>query len=99
MLNNLYQKYKDCGLTVLGIAAGDDAEESRRVIKQRSITYPQLLNTGNQYSEAYGILGLPYAILFAPDGKNIARDIRGDDIEKKLSHVYTHLAHLFYKRK
>ena len=59
-----------------------------RVIKQRNITYPQLLNTGNQYAEAYGILALPYAIIFAPDGKIIARDIRGDDIDKKLAEIF-----------
>ena len=47
-----------------------------------------MLNTGNQYSEAYGILGLPYAIIFAPDGKIIARDIRGDDIDKKLAEIF-----------
>lgn len=73
---------------MMPLAAGDDAEKSRRVIKQRNITYPQLLNTGNQYSEAYGILGLPYAIIFAPDGKIIARDIRGDDIDKKLAEIF-----------
>lgn len=73
---------------MMPLAAGDDAEKSRRVIKQRNITYPQLLNTGNQYSEAYGILGLPYAIIFAPDGKIIARDIRGDDIDKKLVEIF-----------
>ena len=49
---------------MMPLAAGDDAEKSRRVIEQRNITYPQLLNTGNQYSEAYGILGLPYAIIY-----------------------------------
>ena len=73
---------------MMPLAAGDDAEKSRRVIKQRNITYPQLLNTGNQYSEAYGILGLPYAIIFAPDGKIIARNIRGDDIDKKLAEIF-----------
>jgi hypothetical protein len=61
---------------------------SRRVIKQRNITYPQLLNTGDQFRKAYGILALPYAIIFAPDGKIIARGIRGEDIDKKLAEIF-----------
>jgi len=73
---------------MLGIAADNDVEKSRSVIKQRNITYPQLLNTGRQYLEAYGILALPYAIIFAPDGKIIARDIRGNDIDKKLAEIF-----------
>ena len=70
MLNNLYQKYKDRGLTVLGIPITEDAEKSCASIKRHNITYPQLLNTMSQY-EAYGIKGIPYAILFTPDGKII----------------------------
>jgi hypothetical protein len=46
------------------------------------------MNTGKQYLEAYGILALPYAIIFAPDGKIIALGIRGDDIDKKLAEIF-----------
>lgn len=73
---------------IVGADATGCVKSTCRVIKQRNITYPQLLNTGNQYSEAYGILALPYAIIFAPDGKIIARDIRGDDIDKKLAEIF-----------
>ena len=32
--------------------------------------------------EAYGIEGIPEIILFAPDGKIVARGLRGEEIEK-----------------
>lgn len=87
-LNNIYKKYKERGLTVLGIAVHEDAEKTRRAIKKHGITYPQLLNTQEQASSKYGILGTPYSILFAPDGTILARGLHGEDLEKKLTEIF-----------
>ena len=87
-LNNIYKKYKERGLTVLGIAVHEDAEKSRRAIKKHGITYPQLLNTQKQASIKYGIQGGPYSILFAPDGTILARGLHGEDLEKKLTEIF-----------
>ena len=87
-LNNIYKKYKERGLTVLGIAVYEDAEKTRRAIKKHGITYPQLLNTQKQASSKYGILGTPYSILFAPDGTILARGLHGEDLEKKLTEIF-----------
>ncbi len=38
--------------------------------------------------KAYGINGVPYIILFAPDGTILARGLRGEDIEKKLKEIF-----------
>ena len=87
-LNSIYKKYKERGLTVLGIAVSEDAEKTRRAIKKHGITYPQLLNTQKQASSKYGIQGGPYSILFAPDGTILARGLRGEEIEKKLEEIF-----------
>ena len=87
-LNSIYKKYKERGLTVLGIAVYEDAEKTRRAIKKHGITYPQLLNTQKQASIKYGILGTPYSILFAPDGTILARGLHGEDLEKKLTEIF-----------
>jgi peroxiredoxin len=87
-LNSIYEKYKERGLTVLGIAVYEDAEKTRRAIKKHGITYPQLLNTQKQASIKYGILGTPYSILFAPDGTILARGLHGEDLEKKLTEIF-----------
>ena len=88
MMKSIYQRYNERGLTVLGIAVSEDAEKSRRAIKKHGITYPQLLNTQDQYSDAYGIQAIPYSILFAPDGTILARGLRGEEIEKKLEEIF-----------
>ena len=88
MMNNIYQRYNERGLTVLGIAVSEDAEKSRRAIEKYAITYPQLLNTQEQSSDAYGIQAIPYSILFAPDGTILARGLRGEEIERKLEEIF-----------
>ena len=86
-LNEIHQKYQRYGLTVLGIAVSENAEKSRAAIEKHHITFPQLLNTQTKAMETYGILSVPYSILFAPDGTIIARGPLGEAIEKKLSEI------------
>lgn len=88
MMKSIYQRYNERGLTVLGIAVSEDAEKSRRAIEKHGITYPQLLNTQDQSSDAYGIQAIPYSILFAPDGTILARGLRGEELEKKLEEIF-----------
>ncbi len=87
-LNEIHQKYQSCGLTVLGIAVSEDAKKSRAAIEKHHITFPQLLNTQTKAMETYGILSVPYSILFAPDGTIIARGPLGEAIEKKLAEIF-----------
>ena len=36
----------------------------------------------------YGIRGIPATILFGPDGKIVATDLRGEELQKKLEEIY-----------
>ena len=81
-------KYKDCGLKVLGVAVWEEAEESLKVIAEKNIPYPQILNVSEEITGIYGINGIPHIILFAPDGTILARGLRGKDIEKKLAEIF-----------
>ena len=87
-LNEIHQKYQSSGLTVLGIALSEDAEKTRGAIEKHHIIFPQLLNTQTKAMETYGILDIPYSILFAPDGTIIARGPFSEAIEKKLAEIF-----------
>lgn len=84
----VHNKYKDCGLNVLGVAVWEEAEESMKVIEEKKIPYPQILNVSEEITGIYGIDGIPHIILFAPDGTILARGLRGKDIEKKLAEIF-----------
>ena len=84
----VYNKYKDKGLMVLGVAAWDKPEDTKKAIEEDKIPYPQILNSQKIATDIYGIDGIPHIILFAPDGTILARGLRGKEIEDKLSDIF-----------
>ena len=83
-----YNKYKDSGLQVLGIAAWDKPEDTLKAIEEEQLPYPQIINSQKIATDAYGITGIPEIILFGPDGTIVARSLRGNQIEMKLAEIY-----------
>lgn len=83
-----YNKYKDKGLMVLGVAAWDKPEDTKKAIEEDKIPYPQILNSQKIGTDIYGITGIPHIILFAPDGTILARRLHGEEIEKRLEGIF-----------
>ena len=83
-----YNKHKDQGLQVLGIAAWDKPEATLKAIEEEKIPYPQIINSQKIATDLYGIIGIPDIILFAPDGTILARGLRGEEIEKNLAEIF-----------
>ncbi len=83
-----YNKYKDRGLQVVGIAAWDKPEATLKAIKDDDVPYPQIINSQEVATNAYNLRGIPHTILFAPDGTILARGLRGKEIEKKLKEIF-----------
>ena len=83
-----YNKYKDCGLQVLGIAVWEEPDESLKVIAEKNIPYPQILGVSEEITNIYGINAVPHIILFAPDGTILARGLRGEEIDKRLEGIF-----------
>lgn len=61
------------GLQVVGIACLEDAKNSIKYVREHNIPYPQIFNAGMPVLQLYGIDGIPYIFLFAPDGTILAR--------------------------
>ena len=83
-LKEAYKKYKDADLTILGIAVSDAPADSREIIREHSIPWPQMLGTRMVAMDAYGIAGIPHIILFGPDGTILRRGLRGEEIDQVL---------------
>ena len=83
-----YNKYKDRGLQVLGIAAWDKPEATLKAIEEDKIPYPQIINSQKIATDVYGISGIPEIILFGPDGTIVARGLRDKAIGAKLAEVF-----------
>ena len=86
-LAKLHEKYKDKGLTVLGIFVWDKKENLSKAIKKYDITWPQILDTDNIACKSYGVSGIPYIILFAPDGTILKRKLRGEKMIRIIDEI------------
>lgn len=75
--------YTDKGLVILGTVVWDEMEDHLKAMKELEITWPQIFNK-TEATELYGIAGIPQIILFDPTGKIVARDLRGEEINKLL---------------
>jgi len=78
VIKDIYNKYKDKGLDVLGVAVWDKPEDTRRAIEQHELPWPCIINAQTIPTDIYGISGIPCIILFGPDGTIISRDKQDD---------------------
>lgn len=83
-----YNKYKEYGFQVLGIAISDKPVHTEAAIKEYNIPYPQIINAQEIASEAYHFTVIPYTLLFDPDGNIIAHGLRGEKLETKLADIF-----------
>jgi thiol-disulfide isomerase/thioredoxin len=84
----IYKTYGGDRFEVLGVAIRDRRDNTVNAIARHGITWPQILDAQAIPADLYGINGIPYAILFGPDGVILARgSLRGDKIETKIADV------------
>lgn len=86
-----YNQYKDRNFTVVGISLDDNAEKWKKAIKDDGMPWTQLSSLqgfNNEVSAYYGIQGIPSSLLVGPDGKIIARNLRGASLQHKLSELF-----------
>ena len=82
----IYEKYKNKGLKVIGVTVDDMPEKSDSIVKLLGIPFPQIYKSTPM--STYGITSIPHTVLFAPDGTILARGLRREDIEKKLDEIF-----------
>ncbi|HCC52373.1 MAG TPA: hypothetical protein DEQ30_10220 [Porphyromonadaceae bacterium] len=87
VIAEVYNKYKGDRFEVVGVAVWDNRENSLSAIKEDNIIWPQILDGQAIPTEAYDIRGIPHIILFGPDGTILARNLRGDNLRKKVAEV------------
>lgn len=80
----LYEKWKDNGLEIVGVAVRDTPDDSKAAVNKHNITWPVLLNTQRRPYDIYGFSGIPHHILIGPDGKIVSRDESMAQIDARL---------------
>ena len=87
VLAEVYDKYKGERFEVLGVAVWDRRDATLQAMEEDGYKWPQILDAQSIPTELYGIQGIPHIILFGPDGKIVARDLRGNNLKEKVAEV------------
>lgn len=80
VLKDIYNKYKDKGLEVLGVAVWDKPEDTLEAIRRHDLPWDCIVNAQSIPTDLYGITGIPCIILYGPDGTIISRDKQDDEL-------------------
>ena len=78
----IYKKYSD-KVKVLGVTFGDEIQDSMDAIPEWGMTFPHIVCVEDYPPDGlFDFDSVPFIVLIGPDGKTIARDLRGDAIEE-----------------
>lgn len=82
-----FNKFKEKNFTVLGISLDQEKEPWIKAIAKDNLNWTQLSDLqfwSNAVAQQYRVQSIPQNFLVGPDGKIIAKDLRGADLEAKL---------------
>jgi len=86
-----YHEYKDKGFDVFSVSLDKNKDRWVKAIKDDNLVWPNHVSDLKAWSNAaarkYGVGSIPATFLIDPEGKVIARNLRGPALENKLKEV------------
>lgn len=89
-VKKVYDTYKDKGFDIVGISLDSNKAAWQKGINDLGITWHQLSDLKgwkNEGAAKYAVRAIPATFLVDPKGKIIAKNLRGDELGKKLAEV------------
>jgi thiol-disulfide isomerase/thioredoxin len=89
-LRRMYARYKDHGLTVIGVNLDSELNKATDAARQAALTYPHVFD-GRGWTSAvamlYRVHGIPQVYLLDNQLKIIGKNLRGKELEKRLEEL------------
>lgn len=90
-LRQAYKNYKDKNFTILGISLDMDKNQWVQAIYEHELYWDHTSELKymeeTTVAKQYGVIGIPSNFLIDPEGKIIAKDLRGEDLENYLKKI------------
>lgn len=86
-----YVKYHDKGYEIVGVSFDSKAEPWKAAVKSLGMTWIQISDLKGwecAASDAYGVMAIPSNVLIDPEGRIVASDLRGEQLQAKLKEIY-----------
>jgi len=87
-LLSAYEAFHEKGFEIVGISLDEDREALEGFVKENEMGWPQYFDGKgweNELSQRFGIRGIPATFLVGKDGKIVAANLRGNELEEAIS--------------
>lgn len=89
---SLYKKYHDKGFEIYSVSLDKEKGKWLKAIKDDGLIWPNHVSDLSGWvssgGKTYGVMSIPNTVLVGRDGKIIARNLRGGDLERKLQDIF-----------
>lgn len=85
-----YNHFKDKNFTILGVSLDKDKEAWLKAIEKDQLNWTQVSDIkgwDNEVAQLYAVQSIPANFLIDPNGKIIARNLRGEQLLEKLAEI------------
>ncbi|MCB0805578.1 MAG: redoxin domain-containing protein [Bacteroidales bacterium] len=85
-----YQQYKDKGFDILGVSLDSKKDKWLEAVEADNLTWhhvSDLKQWNNEASNLYAVKSIPSNVLLDPEGTIIAKNLRGEELQAKLSEL------------
>ena len=85
-----YKKFHDKGFEIFGVSLDESKEKWVEAIEKDGLTWAHvsdLQGWGNAAAKLYGVQGIPHSVLVDKEGNIVAKNLRGEELHKKLEEV------------
>ncbi|HVU55758.1 MAG TPA: TlpA disulfide reductase family protein [Puia sp.] len=83
-----YRRWHPRGFDIIGVSLDNDKARWLEAIKKDSLVWTQvsdLKRWGNEVASLYGVTGIPINFLLDKEGRILAKDLNGKELQEKLS--------------
>ena len=82
-----YEKYHELGFDVVGVSVDQDEAAWLKAVEEDELPWTQVRDSENKASEDYMIYYIPSNFLFDLEGNMVAKGLRGEELEAKLTEI------------
>jgi peroxiredoxin len=90
----MYNRFRDKGFEIYGVSLDRTKEDWLQAIEEDGLEWIHVSDLKFWQSEAaqrYNVDAIPFTVLLDPDGKIIAKNLRGKELERKLEQIFDNI--------
>jgi peroxiredoxin len=85
-----YERFKNKNFEIFGVSLDENKDKWLKAVKDDKYSWPQagdLKGWENAAARQFGVMGIPFNMIVDPNGMVVARNLRGEALEKKLEEI------------